>query len=512
MTKNNNYNSGRSRMLEYTIPFQQQLVTQLPKVENNKEFTEYCELLNQIDTILSRSGVEKKFISCHVSDMLSKKQKSKNNIHVKLSGKEVKRYRKDAVTALRCNIVGIILKQPLRGLSMRLAESPVLRQFCQLDDLVKIKVPSKSKLGDYRNFFPEEMIEDCVNHLLEEANSQRNVLGLVAELDSQDVYIDCTCWQSNIHFPVDWLLLRDAVRTIIGSILVIRKHGLRHRIPEPKSFLHQINTLCIAMSQCRRKKDASKIRKQLLRKMKKISQVVECHGMNYINLLETRREESDLTKYEAQQIIDRIKNILDQLPAAREQAHRRIISGVTLLNSEKILSLYDKNVCVIKRGKSNAEVEFGNELFLAEQKQGLIVDWKLYDDQPPADTNKLPEFIKRILSKNISIANLSSDRGFFSEPNSKLLEEQKIKNFLCPKDPLKLKLAMEDNDFRLHQCRRAQTEARVGILKNCFAGNPAKSREIKYRNRHVAWAILTHNLWVLARLPKNEPDILAKTA
>ena len=61
---------------------------------------------------------------------------------------------------------------------------------------------------------------------------------------------------------------------------------------------------------------------------------------------------------------------------------------------------------------------------------------------------------------------------------------------------------MQDDVFRLRQCRRAQTEARVGIVKNCFTGNPAGSRIFTYRERQCAWAILTHNLWGVARLPK----------
>ena len=32
---------------------------------------------------------------------------------------------------------------------------------------------------------------------------------------------------------------------------------------------------------------------------------------------------------------------------------------------------------MIVRGKANAEVEFGNTLFIAKQNKGMIVDWKL---------------------------------------------------------------------------------------------------------------------------------------
>ena len=42
---------------------------------------------------------------------------------------------------------------------------------------------------------------------------------------------------------------------------------------------------------------------------------------------------------------------------------------------DKILSLYEQDVRILVRGKAGAEVEFGNALYLAEQADGLIVDY-----------------------------------------------------------------------------------------------------------------------------------------
>ena len=46
--------------------------------------------------------------------------------------------------------------------------------------------------------------------------------------------------------------MRDAVRTLVKSILTIRRHGLRCRIPEPEEFLHRINALSMGMSAAER--------------------------------------------------------------------------------------------------------------------------------------------------------------------------------------------------------------------------------------------------------------------
>jgi hypothetical protein len=48
--------------------------------------------------------------------------------------------------------------------------------------------------------------------------------------------------------------------------------------------------------------------------------------------------------------------------------------------------------------------------------------------------------------------------------------------------------------------RRGNIEARVAILKNVFMRNPARGRSYEAREYHTGWAVLTHNLWVIARL------------
>lgn len=52
-------------------------------------------------------------------------------------------------------------------------------------------------------------------------------IGLESELATVGVFVDTTCLKANMHFPVDWVLLRDGLRTLVKSIVVIRRHVLR---------------------------------------------------------------------------------------------------------------------------------------------------------------------------------------------------------------------------------------------------------------------------------------------
>ncbi len=72
------------------------------------------------------------------------------------------------------------------------------------------------------------------------------------------------------------------------------------------------------------------------------------------------------------------------------------------------------------------------------------------------------------------------------------------------------------NGFREGLKRRAATEGRIGIFKNVFLGRPLLAKGFGHRELAVGWAVLTHNLWVVARMAeagkKRKEDQEQKTA
>jgi len=302
----------------------------------------------------------------------------------------------------------------------------------------------------------------------------------------------------------------------LAAIILIRKHGLKHRIMEPGRLMRRMNGLCLEMTLCRRRTDSVKTRKMVLRKLKKLTKIIRRHGERYYDLLKARWRQTDWSQRQAQQVLNRMRNVLDQLPEAIRQAHERIIGERTIANEQKILSLYEPDLHVIVRGKAGAEVEFGNTLLLCEQAQGLIVDYKLFQEQAPADPGLLAECTRR-LQKNFSgllpqgafKISLAGDRGYDSQANQNHLANLKWFNALAARDPLQLQRQRKKSRFVKEQTRRAQTEGRIGIIKINFIGDPVPTRGFAGRSLRVAWAVLAHNLWVIARLPEKQTQAKA---
>jgi hypothetical protein len=277
-------------------------------------------------------------------------------------------------------------------------------------------------------------------------------------------------------------------------------------MPSPDGFLSQINRLCMEMTQGRRRPDSEKRRKSTLRKMKRLTNVVKQHAERYGQRLRAEwQTQTDLHQGEMEQIANRIDTVVALLPLAIRQAHERIIGRRPVANKGKILSLYEPDLHVIVRNKANAEVEFGNTLYLAEQNDGLIVDWKLEKDISHGDIAMLSPSLERVKGFMGRYPKaVATDRGFSCKASHDWLKEQGIQDAICPKNPTQLKARMEDAAFRKRQKRRAQTEARVGIVKNACMGGLLRNKGFAYRELAVTWAILAHNLWLIAGLAKVE--------
>ena len=495
-------------MSSTVIPFPAELRPRLPTIVGNVDYLTLRHRLEQIDSLLLDSGLERQFVQRALQGWLPAAGRAP-------SAREQQKFQQRCRRALRCTILRTLLQEDYRGLSCQLAGNPLYQWFCWIDALDQIRVPSKSELQRFAHWLPAADMRELINALLRRALDQPQKLRLREPLDLEEYFLDTTALRANIHFPVDWVLLRDGVRTLMKATTLIRHHGLKARMEPPPEFLRRINRLSIQMTHQRRAADSRKGRKRVLRQMKKLVKVVRHHARRHRLLLDENWPQTPWSRRQAEQILRRIDQVLEFLPRAQQQAHERIIGGRLVDNREKILSLYEPDVHVIVRGKAGAEVEFGNTVLLGENRQGLILDFQVCQQQAPADAHLLGESLERVQAAlGRTVGGVAADRGFANATNNRGLEEAGIFNAICPRQPPRLKERMKNKKFVHMQRRRSQTEARIGILKNGFLGRPLRAKGFAHRELAVAWGVLTHNLWMLARLrkTKKKPQPLLQAA
>jgi hypothetical protein len=461
----------------------------IPTVLAPKDYREFRARLEEMDRILTVSGLEHAFLTHHLEACPDVPQSQWSRLF------------RIARKALRYNILLAITGDSLRDLSHRVADSNLSLWFTFTSQIDAAHPVSKSQIGRFCKMFPDGEVARLIHDLNNAAGAEAKAAELLrssTEIRFDKIFADTTCVKANIHFPVDWVLLRDAVRTLVAAIKLIRRQGLKHRMPPPATFLALVNKLCMEMTQGRRKKDGDKARKRIFRRMRRLLKVVEEHGVRYRDMLDSHWEQTSWSELEKNVVLNRMDNIRRQLPQAVEQATKRLLNGESVENKDKILSLYEHDVHVLVRGKAGAEVEFGNALYLAEQEDGLIVDFLLIQGQPPADSKLVHDSLVRIQENYGKPSSYTGDRGFSSKANKELLEKLKIEDAICPRSVPEMQERLKEPAFRENQTRRASTEARISVMKNCYIGNPLRSKGFKNRGTSVCWCVLVHNLWKLS--------------
>jgi hypothetical protein len=478
------------------LPFPQELRLRLPTIVGNVDYQNFRRQLEQIDTLLRQSGVEGHFVELALARWRTQGAGEP-------SVREQVKFQARSRRALRCTVLRTLLQEGYRGFSCQLAGNPLYQWFCQIDALDQVRVPSKSELQRFAHWLPAPQMREILDRLLRRSIEHPRQLGLKRAVDLEAAFVDSTCLKANIHFPTDWVLLRDAVRTLMKATILIRREGLRGRMAAPEAFLRAMNRLSIEMSQQARRAGRKKGRKRVLREMKRLVRVVRAHARRHRELLDREWERTAWTRAQAEVILRRLDGVLELLPRAQKQAHERIIGARPVDNAEKILSLYEPEVRVIVRGKAGAEVEFGNTVLVAENPQGIILDYAIWRESAPADSQVLFESLVRVReATGRRVKAVVTDRGYASAINHRTLAETGTYDALCPRNPQRLRQRMKEERFAQLQRRRAQTEGRIGILKNQFLGRPMRAKSFAHRELALAWGVLTHNLWMLARLCK----------
>lgn len=468
------------------IPFPPELRPRLPTIVGNVDYLTLQQRLEQIDALLRDSGVERQFVE------LALRQWSRGGTR-EASAQEQQRFQQRSRRALRCTVLRTLLQEDYRGFSCQLAGHPLDQWFCLVDAVDQIRVPSKSELQRFAHWLPAGQMRSIVHHLLRSAVDHPRQLRLPEGLELEEYFLDSTCLKANVHFPVDWVLLRDGVRTLMKATLLIRKAGFKGRMEAPEEFLRRMNRRSLEMTQQGRRSGHKKARKRVLRGRKKLVGVVRAHARRHRELLDRKWEQTEWTRRQAEQILRRIDGVLELLPRAQKQAHERIIGGRPVA----------RDVRVLVRGKAGAEVEFANTVLLGENRQGVILDFELFRESAPADSQLWFESLVRVWEvTGHRVGAVATDRGFFSAANRQTLRQAGTFDGLCPRKPQELKRRMKDKKFARWQRRRGQTEARISILKHGFWGRPMRAKGFAHRELALVWGVLTHNLWMLARMRK----------
>ena len=315
------------------------------------------------------------------------------------------------------------------------------------------------------------------------------------KITAQELRIDTTAYETNIHYPTDSSLLWDSYRTLARLMRDASDEmsalGFTHRFHTKK-----VRKLALFISRNGDKKDKriqQKIKSTYKKLINRIKWIVSV-GEMAMNLL-SRAMDFKATAAELKHYLPIIQKIISQ-------AESRVLFGEQVPSAEKIYSLFEEHTELIKRGKARKPIEFGHKVLLAETREKFIIH---YETMPKQRADK--ELIESSLNAHNKVFRcrpdiLAGDKGFYESREQIKNLSKKIETVsICKKGRRTEEEDQRESteEFKDGQRFRAGIEGTISVLKRAFKLGKCLFKGFKNFASSVGCAVFCHNLVMLAR-------------
>ena len=185
--------------------------------------------------------------------------------------------------------------------------------------------------------------------------------------------------------------------------------------------------------------------------------------------------------------------------AVVRQTVRRVLKGETVPAEEKVVSLFEPHTDIIRKG--GRRVQYGHKVNLGSGASGLVFDAVVEAGNPPDSTRCLPMIERHSEIYGSVPEQLACDGGYASKANLADAKALGVRDVVFHKKAgLKVTdMASSPRVYGRLRNFRAGMEAVVSYLKRCFGLGRCNWRGLEHFRAYVWSAVVTHNLWVIAR-------------
>lgn len=405
---------------------------------------------------------------------------------------------------LRSLVLMRVKNWDLRELSERITDGYTLRHFT---DFRSQPVPKHDAFHRAFNRLTPQTLQAINEFIVKQAVN----LGLE---DGSRLRVDTTVVETDIHHPTDNTLLWDTVRVLtrlvgqLGEAQGQAVPGFRNHTRAARRRMQQIQR----MSPKQRQQQQTEKYRQL------ITITAEVVGAARKVLRRSGKAKGkDLAgELLIRALVQQIEHFCQLGERVINQTCRRVLEGEQVPASEKLYSIFEPHTDLIKRGKIDTPIEFGHKIFLAESAQGLITQYEILDGNPGDEDQVAASLQHHRQIFGHAPALYGSDRGFYSEKNVQLCQQEGVQVASLPqrggKKTAQREAYEKSKDFKQGQRFRAGIEGRISVL---FRGRGMK-RCLAQGRKHfellIGAAVLANNLLRIADLLKKASSHKKKAA
>jgi len=385
---------------------------------------------------------------------------------------------------LRVLVVMFVEQDSYRDVVIRIEDSEFLRKFVGLG-FYKVMMDFTFLSKAYAALSPEtwQAMNDALGHY---AHDEKKIGG-------DDLRVDTTAYETNIHYPTDSSLLWDSFRVLARVLKRVQQErpdlGLKHRyhVKKVKKLAQFISRNAASKSKSKRRKVKGAYRTLIDR----VSWIVSVSKQVRSQLVLGFIDAPELERYEP--LVERII----------DQAERRIFDGEIVPADEKLYSLFEEHTELLIRGKAGKRVEFGHMVLVSQTREKFISHYRALAKREP-DQDLLPETLdahRALFGHDPQL--LATDKGFY-ESMKKLAElSEDIETVSICKKGRRNEEERErksSDAFMDGQRFRAGIEGTISVLKRAFKLFRCLFKGFKNYAASVGCAVFCHNLVLLTRL------------
>ena len=320
-------------------------------------------------------------------------------------------------------------------------------------------------------------------------------------IEGDQLRMDTTAVETNIHYPTDSSLLWDTYR-VLARLIEQARELCPKCVGTRRLQTNKVKKLHTKIARKVSKKPGSQkairpLYEGLIERVTGICQWADDICKN-IKRRHPERRSTDLERTLGDEIADYRRLGLRVI----DQASRRVLDGEQVPNDEKIFSIFEPHTELLKRGKAAKPVEWGHMIQIQQVESKFITDYDVFEKKPNEH-----ELVKPALARHKELfghypESVAADKGYYKDMATIEQLDKKINIVSIAKKGKRTEeeaMRESDPDFRFAQRFRAGVEGSISYLKRILGLFRCVNKGWEHYVSTVGATIFTHNVLILAR-------------
>jgi IS5 family transposase len=203
---------------------------------------------------------------------------------------------------------------------------------------------------------------------------------------------------------------------------------------------------------------------------------------------------------DGQAVLQKAKQQLDEMiprvQRVMKQTRERVLEGNTRADN-KLLSVFEPDTEVIRKGKASKPTEFGKMVKIQEAENQIVIHYEVFD-QRPSDSDLLTPSVEKhreLFGRAPDLA--TADAAFFSAANEAAAQQLGVKRVAVPSRSTKSEKRKQEQKkrwFKKAQKWRTGCEGRISVLKRRHGLNRSRYKGTQGMKRWVGLGVIADNV------------------